>query len=665
MAGLSAKVRNDIMRVLYKCIPPTIDEVMAFRIDNPVHKKVQDGYQVDSRLTTRAGSAFRTHRLNAQQELGICLEDLVQIVEDDKFRIEMKPESKPVLIVNTIDGKATLCNYLATLKKREDEYQSEGTNLVGWKGMATIAAALFEGPRYEDIKMGIIGVYSHRREKLILQAVREEGRFEAFANNKRLYPAIFKPSIEQSRALVIESTNNNSEGIGRIRAGINKSGIILEARPECTGATTGDLIALLNGQWQTWLDFRAKYRESWATLRLVNVAPIIPIVRALDWKLTSIDNISLDDEVLNNTLEYEVLEPPNRLYNRELTMMISTNDALHKAVMEHVQKYLVPSVKRWNLIKAFENGPTHSDYDVLTPMKFTPFKVSYVGQHKKDKYKHFLHILVKNEDGKAWCQKYGLNDHADYIKQECQMLDTELEHENILRPIRTEMNNGNVVIIEPICDMDLSDIYKDGVELDEKYYERFFSHALEIAKGLAAAHNYTKNGIPCPIYHRDLKLDNILLKDDVVKIDDWGVTALMMHGYYMTCGHKPVGSVLTRPPEEHLNPGAATPQTDIFSYGALLFRMVTGEYPVLHFEKKKKLSDPGRTNFEKEQMIYKNSSTYLSDMYKRLDKIVDWRIEKFIMKLISQNPLERPENMNKVFRSLEQVRNEIMGKTYN
>jgi hypothetical protein len=664
MAGLSPKVRNDIMRVLYKCIPSTIDEIMAFRIDNPVHKKVQDGYQVDPRLTIKAGSAFRTHRLNAQQELGICLEELVQIVEDDKFRIEMKPDSKPVLIVNTIDGKATLCNYLATLKKREDEYQSEGTNLVGWKGMATIAAALFEGPRYEDIKMGIIGVYSHRKEKLILQAVREEGRFEAFANNKRLYPAIFTPSIEQSRALVIESTNNNSEGIGRIRAGINKSGIILEARPECTGATTGDLIALLNGQWQTWLDFRAKYRESWATLRLVNVAPIIPLVRALGWQWTSIDNISLDDEVLNNTLEYEVLQPNNLLYNRELTMMISTNEALHKAVMEHVQKYLVPSVRLWNLNKAFENGPTHSDYDVLTPMKFTPFKVSYLGQHKKTKEKQFLHILVMNEDGKEWCRKHGFKDHADYIKQECKIIDSGLTHDNILHPIRMEVNNGRVVLIEPPCDMDLSDIYKDNVKLDEKEYGQFFSHAIQIAQGLAAAHNHKKNDIESPIYHRDLKLENILLKDNIIKNDDWGVTALMMQGYYRTCGQKAVGSILTRPPEEHDKPGVASPQTDIYSLGALLFRMLTGEYPVLHFEKKINISDPGRENFEEEQMKYKKSDSFHGDMYDRL-RGVPHVLSLYILKLLERDLNIRPRSMADVAHQLAKIRDRLKTYKYN
>ncbi len=102
-------------------------------------------------------------------------------------------------------------------------------------------------------------------------------------------------------------------------------------------------------------DFRAKYRDSWATLKLINAAPLYPIAKALGWEIKSIDNDSLDKEFESNTLGYrEITGPARSLTNRPLTLVISRNKRLKDEVIRSIQAVLPASVDDWELRKNFE-----------------------------------------------------------------------------------------------------------------------------------------------------------------------------------------------------------------------------------------------------------------------------------------------------------------------
>jgi serine/threonine-protein kinase len=107
--------------------------------------------------------------------------------------------------------------------------------------------------------------------------------------------------------------------------------------------------------------------------------------------------------------------------------------------------------------------------------------------------------------------------------------------------------------------------------------------SLQIGRGLMYAH---QKGI----VHRDLKPENVLLADDgvgrVAKICDFGLADILFsdRSYVNLTGSRiSMGTVNYMAPEQRQDAGRVDQRADVFSYGVVVYELLTGELPLGRF----------------------------------------------------------------------------------
>jgi serine/threonine protein kinase/formylglycine-generating enzyme required for sulfatase activity len=143
-----------------------------------------------------------------------------------------------------------------------------------------------------------------------------------------------------------------------------------------------------------------------------------------------------------------------------------------------------------------------------------------------------------------------------------------LNHPNIATIHAIEHSDDEMfIVMEYIEGQDLKQKLKSGLlDVDEA-----IRIANQIARGLEAAHE--KN-----IIHRDIKSSNIMITDKgQVKIMDFGL-AKVGEGIQLTREKSTIGTAPYMSPEQ-IRGDAVDPRSDIWSFGVVLYEMLSGELP--------------------------------------------------------------------------------------
>lgn len=161
-------------------------------------------------------------------------------------------------------------------------------------------------------------------------------------------------------------------------------------------------------------------------------------------------------------------------------------------------------------------------------------------------------------------------------------LPTEMSRRWFLREAHTaaKLNHPNIVTIYDIGEIEdqpfIAMEYVDGDNLRQRLGEELPLTAERLApifRQLASAVSYAHSE---GVIHRDIKMDNVMIKPDgVVKLMDFGL-AIALNGPDQSLVM--AGTPLYMSPEQ-IRGGQIDQQSDVYALGVLLYKILTGRYP--------------------------------------------------------------------------------------
>lgn len=157
--------------------------------------------------------------------------------------------------------------------------------------------------------------------------------------------------------------------------------------------------------------------------------------------------------------------------------------------------------------------------------------------------------------------------HRNLLASEIQVLKNLKSSENILEVYDIYNTKNNTYIITELCDGgDLSKYISSRKSLPQE-------DAINIMNQIINGYNFMQNR---GVIHRDLKPANIFLKNNEIKIADFGFAMKQLECKKYSSYN--VGSPVYMPPEA-LNQNKYSFKSDIWALGVIFYEMLTGKTP--------------------------------------------------------------------------------------
>ena len=218
------------------------------------------------------------------------------------------------------------------------------------------------------------------------------------------------------------------------------------------------------------------------------------------------------------------------------------------------------------------------------------------------------------------------------ITREAQAMGRLGDHPHVLSIHDLGEDNGQPYMVLPLMPGGDVGTLLEKAEDHRLPMEQAIDLASQICRGLEFAHSKS-------IVHRDLKPGNIwLTSDGTAKIGDFGL-AVAIDRSRLTQEGMMVGTVSYMPPEQAMG-GDVTPQSDLYSLGAMLYEMVTGRPPFLGDDSVAIIGQ--HINTPPVAPTWHNSECPRA-------------LEALIMRLLTKDPSERPESAADVLTALEGI----------
>ncbi|KAM3605428.1 uncharacterized protein V6R79_025562 [Siganus canaliculatus] len=161
------------------------------------------------------------------------------------------------------------------------------------------------------------------------------------------------------------------------------------------------------------------------------------------------------------------------------------------------------------------------------------------------------------------------------IDKEAEILSV-LSHKNIIQFYGAVLESPNYGIVTEYASGGSLYEYLSSEKSEEMDMEQIMTWAIQIAKGM----HYLHAEAPVKVIHRDLKSRNVVMTADrVLKICDFGASKFLSHTTHMTV----VGTFPWMAPEV-IQSLPVSETCDTYSYGVVLWEMLTREVPFKGFE---------------------------------------------------------------------------------